>query len=355
LGDHPHPKTNIVIKESVLSAMPQQTTPIADRLKIDVYLDEKGMLDSMPEEVRAGLSASPKRLAPKYFYDEAGSILFEKITELPEYYPTRAEGDLLQKISADLMSSLRPQQIVELGSGSSYKTRQLLRSATAPEYLETYVPFDVSESIVREAADQLVVEYPYLTVHGVIGDFSKDLGYIPAATGPRLVLFLGGTIGNMDPEERVSFLRQVSGLLGPADRLLIGMDLVKDVSIIEAAYNDDAGVTAAFNRNMLHFLNRTLDADFHPEAFEHRCFFNEAESRIEMHLVPRSPQIVTITGLGMTVTFTPEDSLWTECSYKFTEGNLKPMLADAGLSLEHFYTNEDPERLFGLALVGLLD
>lgn len=335
--------------------MPHQTTPIADRLKVDVYVDERGMLDSMPEEVRVGLSASPKRLAPKYFYDEAGSILFEKITQLPEYYPTRAERDLLQEISAEFMANLRPQQIVELGSGSSYKTRQLLSAPTAPEYLQTYVPFDVSESIVREAADQLVVEYPYLTVHGVIGDFGRDLGHIPAATGPRLVLFLGGTIGNMDPEERISFLRQVSGLLGPDDRLLIGMDLVKDVGIIEAAYNDSAGVTAAFNRNMLHFLNRTLDADFHPDAFEHRCFFNEAESRIEMHLVPRSPQIVTLAELDMSVTFTPEDSLWTECSYKFTEESLNVMLAGADLSLERFYTNEDPERLFGLALVGPLD
>lgn len=335
--------------------MSHQIARSADRLKIDVYVDENGMLESMPEEVRVGLTASPKRLAPKYFYDEAGSLLFEKITELPEYYPTRAERDLLQEISTELMAELRPQQVVELGSGSSYKTRQLLSAPSAPEHLETYVPFDVSESIVQEAAEELVVEYPYLSVHGVIGDFGRHLAQIPAATGRRLVLFLGGTIGNLDPIERVVFLRQVSESLGPEDRLLIGMDLVKDVSTIEAAYNDSAGVTAAFNRNMLHFLNRSLSGDFNPEAFEHRCFFNQTESRIEMHLVPKTPQIVTLADLDMSVTFTPDDSLWTECSYKFTEDSLTKMLTDSGLSLEHFYTNDDPTRLFGLALVGPID
>jgi L-histidine N-alpha-methyltransferase len=335
--------------------MAHETARSADRILIDVHVDANGMLEGMPEEVRAGLTASPKRLAPKYFYDEAGSLLFEKITEQPEYYPTRAERDLLQDISGELMAELRPQQIVELGSGSSYKTRQLLGAPSAPDHLETYVPFDVSESIVKEASDELVVEYPYLSIHGVIGDFGLHLGHIPAASGRRLVLFLGGTIGNLDPVERVAFLRQVSELLGPEDRLLIGMDLVKDVSTIEAAYNDSAGVTAAFNRNMLHFLNRSLNGDFNADAFEHYCFFNQAESRIEMHLVPNTPQIVTFTDLDLSVTFTPEDSLWTECSYKFTEESLTQMLADAGLSLEHFYTNDDPARLFGLALVGPID
>jgi L-histidine N-alpha-methyltransferase len=331
--------------------MPEQKSSIDSRITIDVYVDEQGMLDSMPEEVRIGLSASPKRLAPKYFYDKDGSILFEEIMNLPEYYPTRAERDLLKEVSAELMANLRPQQIVELGSGSSYKTRQLFNVPAAHEYLETYVPFDISDSIVREAANQLVVEYPYLTVHGIIGDFGRHLSRIPAATGPRLVLFLGGTIGNMDPEDRVSFLRQVRELLGANDRLLIGMDLVKDVGIIEAAYNDSRGVTAAFNRNMLYFLNRTLNANFQPDAFEHRSFFNKIESRIEMHLVPQSPQVVNLAGLGMSVTFTREDFLWTESSYKFTEETINHMLHDADLSLKHFYTNQDPDRLFGLALV----
>jgi len=334
--------------------MPEQRAASLNRITIDVYVDEKGMLRSMPEEVRVGLSASPKRLSPKYFYDEAGSVLFEKITELPEYYPTRAERDLLQQVSADLMANLRPQQIVELGSGSSYKTRLLLSAPTAHEYLESYVPFDVSESIVREAAHQLTTEYPDLIVHGLVGDFGRDLLHIPAATGPRLVLFLGGTIGNMDSQERIFLLRQISELLREEDCLLIGMDLLKDIEIIEAAYNDSAGVTAAFNRNMLHVLNRTLGSDFRPDAFEHRCFFNEAESRIEMHLVPQSPQIVSLAALGMSVTFTPADSLWTESSYKFTEESINIMLAGAGLFMEHFYTNKDPKRLFGLALVRTL-
>jgi L-histidine Nalpha-methyltransferase len=335
--------------------MSNRTVQSGDRLKIDVHMDESGILGTMPEEVRIGLSGTPKRLPPKFFYDEAGSILFEQITELPEYYPTRAERDLLQEISAELMADLRPQQVVELGSGSSYKTRQLLSAPSAPDHLETYVPFDVSETIVQEASQELVVEYPFLSIHGVIGDFNKHLGHIPETAGRRLVLFLGGTIGNLDPAERVAFLRDVAELLGPGDRLLIGMDLVKAPHIIEAAYNDSAGVTAAFNRNMLHFLNRSLDGDFQPDAFEHHSFFNQEESRIEMHLVPRTPQIVTIGGLDMSITFTPEDSLWTECSYKFTEKSLGEMLADAGLALERFYTNDDPDRLFGLALVGPLD
>lgn len=338
-------------KDRHSNAVTHQSTRMTDRIRIDVFVNENGILESMPEEIRFGLTASPKRLPPKYFYDEAGSLLFEQITNLPEYYQTRAERDILGSMATDLMANLRPQQIVELGSGSSYKTRQLLSADSAPEFLETYVPFDVSESMVREVAEQLIVEYPYLSIHGIVGDFGRHLGHIPPASGPRLILFLGGTIGNLEPDERILFLQQISEQMGPKDRLLIGMDLIKDVSVIEAAYNDSARVTAAFNRNMLHFLNRTLSANFQPEAFEHQSFFNEPASRIEMHLVSKAEQVVTLAKLGLSVTFHAEESLWTECSYKFTEGSINEMLAESGLSLQQFYTNEDPERLFGLALV----
>ena len=321
-----------------------------DRLSVDVHLNGNGTLDSMAEDVRVGLSSEPKHLPPKYFYDTAGSVLFERITDLPEYYPTRSEHQLLVDIADELMASLRPRQIVELGSGSSTKTRVLLGAPSAPEHLESYVPFDVSESIVREAASDLLVEFPYLRVHGVIGDFERHLPLVPPTEGPRLVLFLGGTIGNLYPPERTTFLTQVRALLGGEDRLLIGLDLVKDVSTIEAAYNDSSGVTAEFNRNVLRVINRELEADFQPDAFEHCAFFNEKESRIEMHLVPQGTQRVSIENLGMTISLEPPETIWTESSYKFTEESVANMLHEAGLGLERFFTNERPGQLFGLAL-----
>jgi L-histidine N-alpha-methyltransferase len=335
--------------------MAQRTNRSIDRLEIDVYVDEHGMLESMADDVRKGLSAEPRRLSPKYFYDDAGSELFEQITDLPEYYPTRAERALLEETADELMGTMRPQQIVELGSGSSAKTRVLLGVQSAPEYLTEYVPFDVSRGIVEEAAAGLLADFPYLSIHGVIGDFGHHLEKIPAATGKRLVLFLGGTIGNLDPTERTAFLSSVAELLGPEDRLLIGLDLVKDPATIEAAYNDSAGVTAAFNRNMLNVLNRGLSADFNPDAFQHHAFFNQDESRIEMHLVPKAPQMVSIRDLGMTITIDPSETIWTECSYKFTEESLRGMLADAGMQLDRFYTNDEPNELFGLVLAGPAD
>ena len=336
--------------------MARQTAPrTTERFWIDVYLDEAGMLGSMADEVRAGLTSTPMRLSPKYFYDYAGSVLFERITGLPEYYPTRAERDLLAEVADGLMAELRPEQVVELGSGSSTKTRLLLGAESAHQYLRTYVPFDVSRGIVEEAAQELLAEFPYLSVHGVIGDFGQHLDRIPPTTGRRLVLFLGGTIGNFAPAEREAFLCQVAAILGPEDRLLIGMDLVKDPSIIEAAYNDSQGVTAQFNRNMLRVLNNGVGADFNPDAFGHRAFYNRHESRIEMHLVPKVPQIVTLRGLGMSVTISPNESLWTESSYKFTEESIVEMLEGAGLRLDRFYTNDDPTRLFGLALAAPID
>jgi Uncharacterized conserved protein len=202
------------------------------------------------------------------FYDDHGSYLFEQITVLPEYYPTRAERALLGQIAEGLMDSVAPVEIVELGSGSSAKTRVLLSTESAASHLRRYVPFDVSEGIVQSSARELLADYPFLSVHGVIGDFDRHLGSVPQAAGRRLVLFLGGTIGNFDPSARVAFLRSVRELLGLDDRLLIGVDLVKEKAVIEAAYNDSAGVTAEFNRNVLHVLNRELAADFDPGQLE---------------------------------------------------------------------------------------
>lgn len=319
-----------------------------DRFHLDVHLNNSGVLHTMADEVRAGLTAMPKFLLPKYFYNNAGSQLFEQITQLPEYYPTRMEHGLLADIADDLMSTLRPQELVELGSGSSTKTRLLLDAPSNPDHLALYIPFDVSASIVNEAAEDLLEYYPFLSVHGVVGDFGQHLARIPEPQGHRLVLFLGSTIGNMHHDERIDFLSSVRDVLGDDGRLLLGVDLVKDVSILEAAYNDTQGVTAAFNLNILRVVNQGLHADFQPTAFKHRAFFNEAESRIEMHLVAESSQNVTVKDAGLTFQMEQGESIWTESSYKFTQESTEEMLGESGLQLVNWYT--DQARLFGLAL-----
>ena len=275
-------------------------TESAARLSIDV-VDAAGVAGTMAADVLAGLTAVPKQLPPKYFYDDAGSRLFEQITRLPEYYPARAERELLEEAADDPMAELRPAEIVELGAGSSAKTRRLLSAPTAPEHLRRFVPLDVSREIVESSALGLLRDFPYMSIHGVIGDFERHLHHLPEAIGRRLVLFLGGTIGNLHPAERTTFLTGVRGLLGPDDRALIGLDLVKDVATMEAAYNDSAGVTAEFNRNMLRVNNRELGANFDPEAFTHRAFFNADHSRIEMHLAPRVPQEISAPDISPSV------------------------------------------------------
>ena len=324
-------------------------TQSSARLTIDV-VDATGVNGTMAEDVRAGLTAERKELPPKYFYDEAGSRLFEQITRLPEYYPARAEREVLEETADALMAELRPAEIVELGAGSSAKTRRLLSAPTAPEHLRRFLPLDVSREIVESSAHELLREYPFLSVYGVIGDFERHLDRIPRAIGRRLVLFLGGTIGNLHPAARTMFLANLRRLLGPGDRALIGLDLVKDVATMEAAYNDSAGVTAEFNRNMLRVINRELGANFDPEAFDHRAFFDAEHSRIEMHLVSSALQEVSAPGIPLSVTIGPSETIWTESSYKFTADSVAGMLADAGLRLERCYANERPDRGFALAL-----
>ena len=319
-----------------------------DRFHVDVHLDSSGVLHTMADEVRAGLTATPKFLLPKYFYDETGSQLFEQITTLPEYYPTRVEQGLLAHIANELMATLRPLEMVELGSGSSTKTRLLLDAPSNPEHLALYIPFDVSASIVNETAEDLLEYYPFLSVHGVVGDFGPHLERIPAPLGHRLVLFLGSTIGNMHRDERIEFLAGVRAVLGHDGRLLLGVDLVKDVSILEAAYNDTQGVTAEFNRNILRVVNQGLHADFQPNSFTHRAFFNQEESRMEMHLVADFPQNVTVKDAGITLHMAQGEGIWTESSYKFTHDSTAEMLTAAGLRLDRWYTDE--AGLLGLAL-----
>jgi L-histidine N-alpha-methyltransferase len=318
------------------------------RFTIENHLNGAGFFDSMAADVAEGLQNSPMQLRPKYLYDERGSDLFEQITELTEYYPMRAEGALLDRISPDVIARTRPAEVLELGSGSSTKTRTLLDAGVAAGTLRRYFPFDVSESIVRLAAAELEKRYPDLDVHGVIGDFECDLDKLPVPEGKRLVLFLGSTIGNLHAGERVALLRDIAGSLGSDGSLLLGTDLVKDIAVIEAAYSDAAGVTAEFNLNMLRVINAGLDADFDVDAFEHFACFNRDESRIEMHLRPKTPQVARLGKLDMTVEISPEETIWTESSYKFTRESVSAMLAEAGLKLDQWYAAEGD--LFGLSL-----
>ena len=266
------------------------------RYRVEVHADPHTTLKTMAEDVRRGLGTRPRSLPPKYFYDAAGSQLFEEITRLPEYYPTRTEDALLDTLAPALMGRLAPDDVVELGSGFSLKTRRLL-AARGGRPLR-YTPVDVDESTVAASAARLLAEDPALRVHAIVGDFERDLIHVPPPSGRRLVLFLGSTIGNLDDPARRAVLGQIRELLRRGDRLLLGVDLVKDTAVLEAAYNDAAGVTARFNRNILHVVNRGLGADFRPDAFRHHAWYNAAERRIEMHLVADAPQTVRIPRLG---------------------------------------------------------
>jgi L-histidine Nalpha-methyltransferase len=308
---------------------------------------ERGPFAFLAEDVQRGLSANPKELPPKYFYDARGSRLFEEICDLPEYYPTRTEQALLETIADDLIASCRPSTLVEFGSGSSRKTRILLESMERRGLLEFYVPIDVSGEMIRQTADALRSRYPGLRVQGVIADFNLPVT-LPRGRGPRLLIFLGSTIGNLNSQESISFLRRVADLLSSQDRFLLGTDLVKDVAVLERAYNDSRGVTAAFNRNVLAVINERLGANFRPEGFEHRAFYNREQSRTEMHLAAREAHRVWIEEIGMAVDFARGESIRTEISCKYTRESVEAMLEAAGLRLLRWETDE--RNWFGLSL-----
>jgi L-histidine N-alpha-methyltransferase len=316
------------------------------RYRVDIHADAHSRAKAMAEDVRRGLGARPRSLPPKYFYDAEGSRLFEEITRLPEYYPTRVEEGLLVGLAPALMRDLAPRDVVELGSGFSLKTRRLLQARGGTPL--RYTPVEVDQTTVAASAERLIDEDPALQVHAVVGDFERHLVHVPAPSGRRLVLFLGSTIGNLDAAERQALLVQIRQLLRRGDRLLLGVDLVKDIAVLEAAYNDAAGVTAAFNRNVLRVVNRALGGDFVPERFRHHAFYNVAEHRIEMHLISDRPQTVRIRAIDLTVSFEAGESIWTESSYKFTRPAVRAMLGAAALRLDRWYT--DTGQRFALAL-----
>ncbi|HEX2189061.1 MAG TPA: L-histidine N(alpha)-methyltransferase [Longimicrobiaceae bacterium] len=302
---------------------------------------------AMLAELREGLSRTQRELPPKYFYDVRGSELFERITLLPEYYPTRTERALLERWMPAWAAELRPRALVELGAGSAAKTRVVLDAMAAAGTAETYVPVDVSADFLEETAAALRAEYPALEVTPAVADISAELELPGGLPGPTLFAFLGSTIGNFAPAEAARLLRQVRRAMRPGDRFLMGVDLRKDPARIEAAYNDAEGVTAEFNRNMLRVLNREAGADFRPDAFEHRAFYDRERHRIEMHLVASAPQTVSVPGVG-TVRLAAGESIRTEISCKHDRASVDALFAAAGLAVERWET--DADRLYALVL-----
>ncbi|MFE6933062.1 L-histidine N(alpha)-methyltransferase [Streptomyces sp. NPDC057699] len=295
-------------------------------------------------DVRSGLTRHPKTLPPKWFYDARGSDLFEEITRLEEYYPTRAEREILIARAGEIAAASGARTLIELGSGSSEKTKHLLDAL--PE-LHTYVPVDVSESALAGAAEALLAERPGLSVHALVADFTHVLE-LPESPGPRLVAFLGGTLGNLLPAERAEFLRSVRARLAPGDGLLLGTDLVKDEATLVAAYDDAAGVTAAFDKNVLAVVNRELGADFPLDDFDHVALWDPDHEWIEMRLRARRALTVKIRELDLVVQFEEGEELRTEISAKFREERVRDELAAAGLRLDQWWT--DTAGRFALSL-----
>jgi L-histidine Nalpha-methyltransferase len=317
------------------------------RIRIDDRLNGSAG-DDIAVEVRDGLTRAPlKELPSKLFYDAYGSDLFERITQLPEYYPTRCERAILNRRAPEIVAASRAEELIELGSGSASKTRALLFAMAGADALRRYVPVDVSAAPVERCAEELCETYPGLEVHGLIGDFQRDLGHLPDGER-RLFAFLGGTIGNFLPVDRVEFLGDLCDLMGPGDRLLLGTDLVKDPHVLEAAYDDSAGVTAEFNLNALRVVNRELDAGFRIDRFDHHAFYDPSESWIEMRLRSLDAVVVPVPRAGIEVPLEAGEEIRTEISAKFTPARVEHELGEAGLRLEEFWTDE--AGMFGLSL-----
>lgn len=316
-------------------------------IRVDVHLGDDDLRAALRADVAAGLRSSPKELPPKWFYDERGSELFDEITRLPEYYPTRAERSILVARAGEIADVTGADTLVELGSGTSEKTRLLLDALASRDRLRRFIPFDVSEATLRAAAAAIEREYAPVDVHAVVGDFERHVRDIPRE-GRRIVAFLGGTIGNLDPAKRAVFLADVAADLEPGDSFLLGTDLVKDVARLEAAYDDAAGVTAAFNRNVLDVVNRALGADFVPGRFEHVARFETGPEWIEMRLRSTVDQHVHIPDLELTATFSAGEEMRTEISAKFRRERVEEELGAAGLALRRWWT--DPAGDFALSL-----
>jgi len=317
-----------------------------DLLAIDVRIPPAAER-TLREDVLDGLTRPFKEIPPKHFYDARGSELFEQICELPEYYPTRTERAILEQYAPYIAERTGADELVELGAGYATKTRLLIDAMD----LQRFVPVDVSETTVRECGEQLIEEYPGMAVHGLVGDFERHLVHLPESCGARVVAFLGGTIGNFPPGSRRRFLRTIARTLGDDGWLLLGADLVKDPAVLEAAYDDAAGVTAEFNLNVLHVMNRELGSDFDVDCFDHVAFWDSEREWIEMRLRARERQDVSFPDLDLNVHFAAREELRTEISAKFTPTRLQGDFAAAGLELVEWMTDED--EMFALSLARL--
>ncbi|MCC7075627.1 MAG: L-histidine N(alpha)-methyltransferase [Acidimicrobiia bacterium] len=316
-------------------------------MRIDVHIGPDEMLYALRTDVRTGLGASPKSLPPKWFYDDTGSRLFDEITRLDEYYPTRTERSILAASADDIVAVAGADTLVELGSGTGEKTRLILDAMRRAGRLTRVCPFDVSEGVLHASATALEEEYPGVDVHAVVGDFEHHLDLLPCE-GRRMIVFLGSTIGNFPPKARAAFFGEVAAGLDAGESLLLGTDLVKPTGRLVAAYDDARGVTAAFNKNVLAVINRELGADFDLAAFTHVALWNDTEAWIEMRLRSTRDQTVSVPDLGLTVGFVAGEELLTETSAKFTQDGVVAELEGAGLDLRGWWT--DPNRDFALSL-----
>ena len=323
---------------------------MSTRMRVDAFLTAADLDVGLRADVARGLTSVPKELPPKWFYDERGSQLFDEITRVEEYYPTRREKEILVAHAADV-AAVGADTLVELGSGTSEKTRLLLDAMSAAGHLRGFIPFDVDEATLRGAAEAVAAEYADIDVHAIVGDFEHHLGRIPVE-GHRVIAFLGGTIGNLAPAQRSKFLTQVAGGMRAGDAFLLGTDLVKDIDRLEAAYDDVEGVTAEFNRNVLRVVNRRLGADFVPERFTHVARFDKDNEWIEMLLRSDVDQAVHVPALELTVEFAAGEEMRTEISAKFRPEGVESELADAGLRLVDWWTDSRGDFALSLSVRG---
>lgn len=314
-------------------------------------LESARRVPSLAEDVALGFATRPRALPSKYFYDALGSRLFDRICDTPEYYPMRCEAALLREHSAEIIARVRPDHIIELGSGTSRKTRLLLDAADGANSRPHYWPLDVCEETLRATAEELVTAYPWLGVTALVGDYGAGLAALPQPAGRRLFLFLGGTLGNFMPGEAVRFLLEVRALMRPEDALLLGVDRVKDGQVLHEAYNDAAGVTAEFNLNLLNVINRELAGDFDRDRFSHQALYNPRAERIEMYLVARQTHEVSLRALNRRYRFEAGERLLTEISQKYTQTRLAQLLAAVRLRLQAHYLA--PQDYFSLLLLSL--
>lgn len=325
-----------------------ELTPTGDRNVVVHTLRPERAVPTLAEEVRSGLTSKPYTLPPKFFYDAEGSELFDRICDTPEYYPTRTEGALVTEHAARIIATAEPDHIIELGAGTCRKTRALLRACEEQGRSAHFWPQDVCGPILEATGAALLEEFPHLAVTALVGDYHAGLGTLPAMQGRKLFVFLGGTLGNFEPDEATAFLQELAGIMSPADHLLVGVDRIKDRAILEAAYNDREGITAAFNLNVLNVLNRDLGGTIDPQGFRHEAIYNPSATQIEMYLIARRTQSAVLAGLEQPLQFAEGDRIRTEISRKFTPESLARLLAAADLEMDaHF----EPENgYFSLAL-----